>query len=285
LVIFGFPVYMTNPTLSNSAAVSEWQEINPVLGFFKEAAAVAEAEIRKLRHDSFEVLARVIQPAVWLVIFGRVFSHLREIPTGGIPYLDFIAPGILAQSVLFGAVFYGVSVIWEKDLGILHKLLATPASRLALVFGKALAASARSMPQAGTLYVLALFMGVHLWFNPFTILATVVVICITASLFATLSLIIACIGKTRQRFMGINQVLLMPLFLGSNAIYPLQMMPSWLRLLSLLNPLTYAVDALRALMLRQAHSVFGLGTDLLVLTFSLAVLLAIGTYLYPRVIQ
>jgi ABC-2 type transport system permease protein len=186
--------------------------------------------------------------------------------------------------VLFVAVFYGVSVIWEKDLGILHKLLASPASRTALVLGKAIAAGLRAIPQAVALYLLAIVAGVHLWFNPLAMLLALVFIMLAGALFSMLSLIIACVSKTRQRFMGINQVLLMPLFFGSNAIYPLQMMPSWLRRLSLVNPLSYAVDALRTVMLKPAHSAFGLGVDLLVLAGGLVLLLALATRLYPRVI-
>ncbi len=259
-------------------------EPNPVFDFVRQVSAVAEAELRKLRHDYLELISRVVQPAVWLVIFGKVFSHLREIPTGGVPYLDFMAPGVLAQSVLFVAVFFGVSLIWERDLGILQKFLASPAYRLALVMGKALSAGIRSVPQAAIIYVLALGMGVHLRFNPASMLAAFVFIGLGGAVFSTLSLIIACLAKTRQRFMGINQLLLMPLFFGSNAIYPLQMMPPWLQYVSAMNPLTYMVDALRAVMLAGGHSAYGLGLDLLIQSVMLVVLLGIATWLYPKVI-
>src|SRR5437660_18472 len=112
--------------------------------FLRQTLAVAEAEIRKLRHDPMELLTRAIQPLLWLVVFGRVFGRLREIPTGELSYLDFMAPGILAQSVLFIAIFYGISVIWERDLGILHKFLVSPAARVPLVSGKAPSAGVRA---------------------------------------------------------------------------------------------------------------------------------------------
>ena len=82
--------------------------------------------------------AGLCQPILWLLIFGQVFSKLRDIPTGGLSYLAFMTPGVLAQSVLFCAIFYGINVIWEKDMGVIHKLLVSPASRSALVLGKAL---------------------------------------------------------------------------------------------------------------------------------------------------
>src|SRR5262249_27999916 len=112
-------------------------EPSPILEFFNATAAVAEVEFRKLIRDPTEVLARAVQPILWLVIFGGVFSRIRAIPTGNVSYLAFLVPGILAQSVLFAAIFYGVAVVWERDLGIVHKLLVSPASRASLVFGKA----------------------------------------------------------------------------------------------------------------------------------------------------
>ena len=87
--------------------------------------------VRKPRHDSTELVTRAIQPALWLLVFGEVFMQVRAIPTGGIPYLDFMGPGILAQSVLFIAIFYGNAIIWERDLEIIHKLLVSPTPRAA----------------------------------------------------------------------------------------------------------------------------------------------------------
>jgi ABC-2 type transport system permease protein len=97
-----------------------------------------------------------------------------------------------------------------------------------------------------------------------------------------LSLIIACLVKTRERFMGIGQVITMPIFFASNAIYPLDIMPGWLRAVASINPLTYEVDALRALMLRGGVSVFGIGTDFAVLTVGCVVLIGIAARLYGR---
>jgi len=263
---------------------ADWANTSPVFDFFQQVFAIVEGEVRKLRHDNLEMLSRVIQPAVWLVVFGKVFSRLREIPTGGIPYIDFMAPGILAQSVLFVAVFFGVTLIWERDLGILQKFLATPAYRLALVLGKALSAGARAIPQASVVYLIAVIMGVHLRYNPLYILGALVFIALGAAVFSTLSLIIACLVKTRQRFMGVNQLLIMPLFFGSNAIYPLQMMPGWLHRVSTLNPLTYMVDALRTVMIQSGHSAYGLGFDLFMQILLLGILLGVATKLYPKVI-
>ena len=208
-----------------------------VLLFLQQMSAVAEADIRKLIHDPVELLTRMVQPVLWLTIFGQVFARTTVIPTGGVPYLDFMAPGILAQSVLFGAIFFGISLIWERDLGIVHKFLVSPAPRTTLVLGRAVSSAIRAtLCQAVMVYVVALLLGIHLRFRWDALLGVVLTVSLGASVFSTFSLIAACLVKSRERFMGIGQVLTMPLFFASNAIYPLDMMPSWLRLLSRVNP-------------------------------------------------
>ncbi len=254
------------------------------IGFISKSLTIAEVEIRKLRHDPTELFTRLVQPALWLLVFGQVFTRTRAIPTGSLPYIDFMAPGILAQSVLFSAIFYGIAIIWERDLGIVHKYLVTPTPRPALVLGKALSAGVRGLVQAVIIYVLALIIGVKLNWNPLALITLVLIVFLGAALFSTFSLIIACIVKTRERFMGIGQVLTMPLFFASNAIYPIDMMPTWPKVISRGNPLTYEVDALRALMVRGGQTSYGIGVDLLVLTAITALFVWIGAKLYPRVV-
>ena len=103
---------------------------------------------------------------LWLVIFGETFTRIHAIPTGGLPYLDFLAPGIIAQSGLFVAIFYGIQIIWERDAGILTKLLVTPTPRSALIIGKAFAAGVRALAQVFVVLVLSAVLGVALDANP-----------------------------------------------------------------------------------------------------------------------
>lgn len=255
-----------------------------VAGFVSKTLTIAELEARKLRHDATELITRAVQPALWLLVFGQVFTRVRAIPTGDLRYIDFMAPGILAQSVLFIAIFYGIAVIWERDLGILHKFLVSPTPRAALVLGKALSAGVRGMAQAVIIYALALLLGVKMNWNPLALALVLVVVILGAALFSTFSLIIACLVKTRERFMGIGQVLTMPLFFASNAIYPIAMMPGWLQAISHVNPLTYEVDALRALMLAGGMSTYGVGLDLVILLAATAMLVILGGHLYPKVV-
>ncbi len=252
--------------------------------FVYKTGVIAELEVRKLKHDPTEMITRAVQPALWLLVFGEVFTRLHAIPTGGVPYLDFMAPGILAQSVLFVAIFFGIAVIWERDLGIIHKLFVSPTPRGALVLGKALSAGIRSLSQVLIVYTLAILLGVRMNWHPLALLGVVAAVFVGAGCFATLSLIIAALVKTRERFMGIGQVLTMPLFFASNAIYPLAIMPPWLRAVARANPLSYEVDALRALMIVGGTSVFGVFTDFALLGAAATLLVIVAAYVYPRVV-
>jgi ABC-2 type transport system permease protein len=257
---------------------------NTIVSFFSKTFSIGEMEVRKLRHDPTELITRAVQPALWLLIFGEVFTRIHIIPTGNLSYLSFLTPGILAQSVLFIAIFYGIAVIWERDLGILHKFLVSPTPRQALVLGKALSAGVRALSQVAIIFALAVLIGVGINWNPINLTLVVVVAILASALFSTFSLIIASLVKTRERFMGVGQVLTMPLFFASNAIYPLSMMPGWLQTVARVNPLTYAVDALRGLMVVGGVSTYGVGLDLLVLFVVMIMLVLIGAKIYPKVV-
>jgi ABC-2 type transport system permease protein len=262
----------------------DWAERFPGAGYLRQTLAVAEADVRKLVHDPVELFTRMVQPVLWLLIFGQVFNRTRAIPTGGISYLDFMSPGILAQSVLFGAIFYGISLIWERDLGIVQKFLASPTPRSALVLGRATSSTVRSLCQMVFVYAIAYLLHVQLRFGVFAVAGVVVAVMFGSAVFSTFSLIVACMVKSRERFMGIGQVLTMPLFFASNAIYPLALMPSWLRTVSRVNPLTYQVDAIRCLMVVGGGTSFGLGADFLMQLIMLVVLVAVATRLYPTIV-
>lgn len=242
-------------------------------------AAMCLVELQKLRHDRTELLTRAIQPALWLLIFGEVFTRLRAIPTGNIPYLDYLAPGILAQSALFIAIFYGIQIIWERDAGVLAKLLVTPTPRVALVTGKAFAAGVRALVQALVVLVLAALLGVGLTANPVNLLAMAVVVVLGSAFFCCLSITIAGLVLSRDRLMGIGQAITMPLFFASNALYPVDLMPEWLKVANYANPLGYEVDALRGLLIgTPAH----LALDFAVLAVAAGAMISIASALLGR---
>lgn len=261
-----------------------WVDRRSRFGHLRQTFAIAEADVRKLVRDPMELIMRMAQPVLWLLIFGQVLNRTRAIPTGGISYLDFMCPGILAQSVLFGAIFYGISLIWERDLGIVQKFLATPAPRSALVLGRALSSTLRGLCQMVFVYLMAYFLHVSLRFG-IAILGVAFSVILGSATFATFSLIVACLVKSRERFMGLGQLMTMPLFFASNAIYPLGMMPPWLRIISKCNPLSYQVDALRCLMILGGTSTFRLSVDFGVQALALFLLCLAATKLYPNIVS
>jgi ABC-2 type transport system permease protein len=269
----------------HAARPGAWAEPGPVVRFVFDTYTVLRAEFIKIRHDPFEMASRAAQPLLWLLVFGQVMAQTHAIPTGDLPYIDYLAPGVLAQSAQFSAIFFGLAVIWERDLGLVHKLLVSPASRSSLVFGKALAGGGRALVQGLIVYIASFAIGVDLRLDILSILAVAFVVVLGSSLFATFSMVIASLVRTRERFMGIGQLLTMPLFFASSAIYPISMMPPWLQVVSLLNPLTYMVDALRTLMIVGATSTHGVPLDIAVLSVVTVGLVAIGARLMPRLAQ
>jgi ABC-2 type transport system permease protein len=250
-----------------------------------QCSALAAIECVKLFRDPTDLLTRSVQPVLWLLIFGNVLSRLRAVPTGDLSYLEFLVPGIAAQGVLFLAIFYGIGVIWERDFGVTQKLLASPAPRIALVLGKAISAGIRALAQSVLIYLLAWILRVRLAWGVGSLVGVAAVVVLGAMAFSTFSLVIACLVKSRERFMGIGQLLTMPLFFASNAIYPISIMPTWLKVIARINPLTYQVDALRALMVQGGQSTFGLGTDFAVLGLAVILLSTLCARLYGSLVH
>jgi ABC-2 type transport system permease protein len=253
--------------------------VRPILSVL----TVAEMEARKIRHDSTELWTRAVQPALWLLVFGEVFNTIRGLSPGGFSYLQYVSPGVLAQSVLFVAIFYGITIVWERDMGLLTKLLSTPSPRFSIVAGKALAASVRGIFQAIIIFALTLVIGVNLRLDPLDVAGVFVVIVLFAMCFSSLSMVLASILKTRDRMMGIGQAITMPLFFSSSAIYPTSIMPTWLQVIATYNPLSYVVDAMRAMLLTGNYS--NLPVDIGALLLSTGVLLTIASIVLRRLIE
>jgi ABC-2 type transport system permease protein len=247
---------------------------------WSRTATLSLLELAKLRHDRTELYTRAVQPALWLLVFGETFTRIHAIPTTSrLPYLDYLAPGIMAQSALFIAIFYGIQLIWERDFGILTKLLATPTPRVALVCGKAFAAGVRAVSQVVVVLVMASLLGVRFHWQPLRLLGAVAAVMLGSSFFASLSMTIAGLVRTRDRLMGIGQAITMPLFFASNALYPTAVMPAWVRAITHVNPLSYEVNALRQLLLGLPGS---LAVDFAALVLATAAGIAAASLLLGR---
>jgi ABC-2 type transport system permease protein len=237
-------------------------------------------ELRKIRHDRTELYTRAIQPALWLLIYGEVFTRIHAIPTpAGISYLAYLAPGIMAQSALFIAIFYGIQIIWERDAGVLTKLMVTPTPRSALITGKAFASGVRSVIQGVVVLIIAALLGVSFTDNPLKIIAAMLILALGSAFFSCLSMTLAGIVVARDRLMGIGQAITMPLFFSSSALYPAKIMPGWLQVISRFNPLSYEVEALRGLLIGTPTTMW---LDVVVLIGATVISITCAALLLPR---
>jgi len=239
--------------------------------------------LRRLRHDRTEIYFRAVQPILWIVIYGPVMSSVRAIPTGGVPYTDFITPGVMIQTTTFVSIFYGLMMVWERDIGILKKLLVTPASRYSMVIGRSMASGVRALFQALIILPIALVIGVRFVPNPAYFILAFIIIFFSSGGFAAISTIVASFLKTRERFMGVGQAIIMPLFFASNALYPIQIMPPILREFSTFNPLSYVVDAVRGLLI--TGDIQNLPLDLAAITIFDTVMFIIASISFRRIIE
>lgn len=244
------------------------------------AYAMAQSEMRKLRHDHLDILTRSVQPLLWLFIFGTALSHTRSLTLGHLEYRAYLAPGVMAQAAMFIAIFFGLAVIWERDVGQLQRLLATPLPRTAIVLGKAVGACVRALVQALLLLVVIAVAGIGVHWSVDGVLGTLALLMLGTAGFACMSMLLAAAVKERERFMGIGQLIMMPLFFASSALYPLSVMPGWLHVIARVNPLTYEVQGLRQ-MLVGAGEVW---LDFLVVAGFLLVMLTAATRAYPKAI-
>ncbi len=245
--------------------------------------AMTRAELQKLRHDQVDILTRSVQPLLWLFIFGSALQHNHQLSAGASDYQAYLAPGVMAQAALFIAIFFGLAVIWERDVGQLQRLLATPLPRTAIVVGKAAGAAVRALAQGVLLLIVVAIAGIPLNYNLLDLVGALSLLVLGTASFACLSMLIAAVVRTRERFMGIGQLVMMPLFFASSALYPLAILPGWLQALARANPLTYEVQGLRQ-MLVGVGGAGRLWLDFLVVaTFFVAMVVA-ATRAYPRAI-
>ncbi len=245
--------------------------------------AMAQAEMRKLRHDHLDIVTRSVQPLLWLFIFGTALRHNSALRLHGLDYRAYLAPGVMAQGALFIAIFYGLSVIWERDVGQLQRLLATPLSRTSIVLGKAAGACVRALAQGVLLLLVLAVAGIDVRWNVFGVAGTLAMLTLGTAAFACMSMLLAAAVKERERFMGIGQLIMMPLFFASSALYPLSLMPGWLHVVARVNPLTYEVQALRQ-MLVGVGGAGELWLDFLVVAAFFGVMLVGATRAYPKAI-
>jgi len=209
-------------------------------------------EMKRFVQQRARIMMAFIQPVVWLVLMGNMMSGLTNNPmaarmlgTGN--YIDFMTPGIMIMTTLFGGVMGGTSIVWDRRLGFLNKMLSSPIHRAAIPLGKLLALGSQAMLQALIIVIIALCLGVHF----VTGVPGVICLLLLSSLFGMImggiSLSLAAVIKSMESLFAIVNFLTMPLMFTSNAMFPVSAMPAWLRVIASGNPLTYAAGTMRTI--------------------------------------
>lgn len=238
--------------------------------------------IRQLKRY-FRSRARIVgslgQPLLFLIALGFGLGPVFQ-KAGQGNYLEFLAPGIIAMSILFTAVFSGIEIIWDRQFGFLKETLVAPITRWQIMIGRTLGGATVAVFQGFLVFVLSLFLGFKI--ETFGLIPQMLLFMILISLlFTAFGTAIASRLEDMQGFQLIMNFLIMPFFFLSGALFPLGGVPKGLQIVAAIDPLSYGVDGLRGAITGQFH--FGLSVDLLILSLATAVLIAIGTYLFSKI--
>ena len=239
-------------------------------------------EMKRFLRVKARVVGSLLMPIFFLAFLGLPMSFIpaRQIPgLEGVGYLDFLAPGIVGMTLLFAGTMSGASVIWDKEFGFLKEVLVAPVNRFSVILGRSLGGMTTAISQALIIVGIAVAMGVELSSVSGFFLALVIMI-LTCATFTGFGLIIATKLGNLEGFMAIMNLIIFPIFLLSGALFPVQAMPSWLKYIMYINPLTYGVDGLRGTLIGVAA--FPLWLDFTVLLIVCIALATLGSYFFSR---
>jgi ABC-2 type transport system permease protein len=236
-------------------------------------------QIKRFFRARSRMISAVVQPLLFLLALGYGLGSVYKRAGQG-DYLRFLVPGIMAQTVLLAAMFYGAIIMFDRQFGFLKETLVAPVSRLKIMLGGALGGATTALIQGTMVFVIALILG----FRPLhwdLVPVAFVVLAILAVAIASFSSGIGSAVQDMQGFQAINQLIVFPLYFLSGSLYPLSGVPTWLRIIADVNPMSYAVDAMRDVLIGQTS--FGLGKDIIVLLAITAVLVAFGAYRFKHI--
>lgn len=248
--------------------------------FIADTWWVCWRELKHLQRQKIRIMLSLAQPIVWLALLGNLYQRIATIPGFPAPtYLDYMAPGVIIMVTLFGGIFGGMSVVWDRRLGFLQKMLASPVSRSSIVAGKMLSIAVQNGLQALLIFGLALAMGVNFSAGPVGVFPLILLVTLLSMVFAGLSLTLGAMLTSHEAMIAVTNFFTMPLMFTSSAMMPLEMMPDWLSRLARWNPLTYAIDPIRELFL-YGWNTNSIVKGVVVLTLAAAIAAAIATNLF-----
>jgi ABC-2 type transport system permease protein len=236
-------------------------------------------QLKRYFRSKARIIGSLGQPLLFLVALGFGFGPIfRRAGQGS--YIQFLAPGVIAMSILFTALFSGIEIIWDRRFGFLKETLVAPVSRFEIMLGRTLGGATVSMLQGIIVFVLTLIAGFKPYHASHLIYALIFMFLI-ALFFTSLGTAIASVLEDMQGFQLIMNFLVMPIFFLSGALFPLSGLPDILVLVASIDPLSYGVDGLRGALAGVSH--FGILTDFAVLSLITVVLLAVGSYLFSKI--
>ncbi len=236
-------------------------------------------QLKRYFRSKARMLASLGQPLLFLIALGFGFGPIYQ-KAGGGNYLQFLAPGIIAMTVLTTSMFAGIEVIWDRQFGFLKETLVAPVPRWVIMLGRTLGGATVATVQGLIVAVLATVAG----FRPASlamILPALGFMLLAAVLFTALGTAIASRMQDMQAFPLIMNFLVMPMFFLSGALFPLSGLPGSIAIAASVNPMSYAVDAIRGTLSGAMH--FGLGSDFLALGVGAVVLMAFGSWMFTKI--
>jgi ABC-2 type transport system permease protein len=204
---------------------------------------VWQRELIRYFSDRLRIATSLLQPVLFLFVLGTGLSQLASQGTGGLNLRTFLYPGILGMTVLFTAIFSAASVVWDREFGFLREMLVAPVRRSSIVIGKCLGGATVATTQGVLMIAMAGLVGVP--YDPSLILGVFGLQILLSFMLTAFGLVVAARVKQMQSFMALTQMLVMPLFFLSGAMFPVTGLPTWLTVLNRIDPLTYAVDPMR----------------------------------------
>ncbi|HZS55896.1 MAG TPA: ABC transporter permease [Bryobacteraceae bacterium] len=236
-------------------------------------------ELRRYVRSRAQLVASLGQPLLYLVALGFGMGPVfRKAGEGS--YIQFIAPGVIAMTVLFSSVFSGIGLLWDRQFGFLKETLVAPVPRIQIMFGRTLGAATVAVIQGLLVLVISFIAGFRIVNLKAAPLALVFMLLI-AGLFAALGTTIGSVLQNMQGFQLIMNFLVMPIFFLSGALYPLNNLPKLFAMVTSIDPLAYGVDALRTILIGVTH--FGLVWDAAVLLVIGGMLLLIGSHFFSKI--
>jgi ABC-2 type transport system permease protein len=237
--------------------------------------AIWYREFKVFTRERVRVASSVFTPLMWYFIFGADMGGVTNV---GTDYKHFIFPGFLVMIIIFSSLFNGAYIVWDKKIDFLKEVLIAPLSRTVIFFGKVLGCMTDALLQSFLLLVVGIFLGIP--FTPVSVLLTIAMLFSLAIGLVSMGLIIGSFMESPEAFGIVSSVVVFPMFLLSGALYPLDNLPAWLKVLTRIDPASYAVDGLRDIILHISAMPY-LPNLLTVLGFDAALVIT-GTWAFNR---